>query len=134
ERHPLAFSIRRCGEQMQSKDSSQDRPERRQARVPRPSTCRLSNRGELRPFSNSCDRRSTVVQATAGWACRRILSARGFEHEAAFGRIEPELSAVTVSSFWNLRNPLLVRRSGCGINKISAKPALVPQTGWSLTS
>ena len=30
--------------------------------------------------------------------------------------------------------PLLVRRGGCGIKKISAKPTLAPQTGWSLTS
>jgi hypothetical protein len=30
--------------------------------------------------------------------------------------------------------PLLVRRGGCGIKKISAKPTLMPQTGWSLTS
>ena len=29
--------------------------------------------------------------------------------------------------------PLLVRRGGCGIKKISAKPTLAPQTGWSLT-
>src|SRR5262245_17354650 len=29
--------------------------------------------------------------------------------------------------------PLLVRRGGCGIKKISAKPTLLPQTGWSLT-
>jgi hypothetical protein len=32
------------------------------------------------------------------------------------------------------RSPLLVRRGGCGIKKISAKPTLVPQTGWSLTT
>src|SRR5262245_60259761 len=31
-----------------------------------------------------------------------------------------------------LRTPLLVRRGGCGIKKISAKPTLAPQTGWSL--
>jgi hypothetical protein len=30
--------------------------------------------------------------------------------------------------------PLLVRRGGCGIKKISAKPTLAPQTGWSLKS
>jgi hypothetical protein len=30
--------------------------------------------------------------------------------------------------------PLLVRRGGCGIKKISEKPTLAPQTGWSLTS
>ena len=30
--------------------------------------------------------------------------------------------------------PLLVRRGGCGIRKISAKPTLMPQTGWSLTN
>jgi hypothetical protein len=30
--------------------------------------------------------------------------------------------------------PLLVRRGGCGIKKIAAKPTLAPQTGWSLTS
>jgi len=30
--------------------------------------------------------------------------------------------------------PLLVRRGGCGIKKTSAKPTLVPQTGWSFTS
>src|SRR5262245_46867254 len=29
--------------------------------------------------------------------------------------------------------PFLVRRGGCGIKKISAKPTLMPQTGWSLT-
>src|SRR5262245_14234992 len=29
--------------------------------------------------------------------------------------------------------PLLVRRGGCGTKKISAKPTLAPQTGWSLT-
>src|SRR5262245_24414822 len=29
--------------------------------------------------------------------------------------------------------PLLVRRGGCGIKKISAKPTLAPQTEWSLT-
>ena len=29
--------------------------------------------------------------------------------------------------------PLLVRRGGCGIKKMSAKPTLAPQTGWSLT-
>ena len=27
-----------------------------------------------------------------------------------------------------------MRRGGCGIKKISAKPTLAPQTGWSLTS
>jgi len=27
-----------------------------------------------------------------------------------------------------------VRRGGCGIKKLSAKPTLAPQTGWSLTS
>ncbi len=32
------------------------------------------------------------------------------------------------------RSPLLVRRGGCGIKKILAKPTLAPQTGWSLTS
>jgi len=30
--------------------------------------------------------------------------------------------------------PLLERRGGCGIKKISAKPPYPPQTGWSLTS
>src|SRR5215831_7839101 len=30
-------------------------------------------------------------------------------------------------------SPLLVRRGGCGIKKILAKPTLAPQTGWSLT-
>src|SRR5215468_6691800 len=30
-------------------------------------------------------------------------------------------------------SPFLVRRGGCGIKKISAKPTLAPQTGWSLT-
>ena len=30
--------------------------------------------------------------------------------------------------------PLLVRRGVCGIKKISAKPTLAPQTGWSLMS
>src|SRR5262245_24965101 len=29
-------------------------------------------------------------------------------------------------------NPLLVRRGGCGIKKISAKPSSGPQPGWSL--
>src|SRR5262245_20201927 len=33
----------------------------------------------------------------------------------------------------SLAIPLLVRRGGCGIKKISAKPTLAPQTGWSLT-
>src|SRR5215475_14893049 len=32
------------------------------------------------------------------------------------------------------RSPLLVRRGGCGVKKISAQPTLAPQTGWSLTS
>jgi len=32
------------------------------------------------------------------------------------------------------RIPLLVRRGGCSIKKISAEPTLAPQTGWSLTS
>src|SRR5262249_33794065 len=32
------------------------------------------------------------------------------------------------------RIPLLVRRGGCGIKTISAKPTLAPQTGWSFTS
>ena len=32
------------------------------------------------------------------------------------------------------RSPLLVRRGVCGIKKISAKPTLAPQTGWSLTT
>src|ERR1051326_1989380 len=31
-------------------------------------------------------------------------------------------------------NPLLVRRGACGIKKISAKPTLEPQSGWSLTN
>jgi len=31
------------------------------------------------------------------------------------------------------RIPLLVRRGGCGIKAISAKPTLAPQPGWSLT-
>jgi hypothetical protein len=29
--------------------------------------------------------------------------------------------------------PSSVRRGGCGIKKISAKPTLAPQTGWSVT-
>src|SRR5262252_8733964 len=43
-------------------------------------------------------------------------------------------------AFWKedhdgvIRIPLLVRSGGCGIKKISAKPTLAPQTGWSLTS
>jgi len=36
--------------------------------------------------------------------------------------------------FGSQPHPLLVRRGGCGIKKISAKPTLAPQTGWSLTS
>ena len=32
------------------------------------------------------------------------------------------------------RSPLLVRRGGCGIKKILAKPTLAPQTGWLLTT
>jgi len=32
-----------------------------------------------------------------------------------------------------MRIHLLVRRGGCGTKKISAKPTLAPQTGWSLT-
>src|SRR5262245_10462876 len=31
------------------------------------------------------------------------------------------------------RTPLLVRRGGCGIKAISAKPTLAPQPRWSLT-
>ena len=38
------------------------------------------------------------------------------------------------SGCWTRIIPLLVRRGGCGIKKISAKPTLAPQTGWSLTS
>src|SRR5262249_37755366 len=38
------------------------------------------------------------------------------------------------SVVWARNIPLLVRRGGCGIKKISAKPTLAPQTGWSLIS
>jgi hypothetical protein len=31
-------------------------------------------------------------------------------------------------------DPNLHSRGGCGIKKISAKPALAPQSGWSLTT
>jgi len=30
------------------------------------------------------------------------------------------------------KNPLLVRRGGCGIKKKTAKPTKAPQAGWSL--
>src|SRR4030095_15060685 len=118
---------------MQSIDFSQDRLERRQARVLRPSTCRLSNRGGVHPSSNSCDRRSTVVRATVGCASRRILSAREFEHEAGLAQVEGELAVIDVSSFSNSLSPLLVRRGGCGIKKTSAKPPVTPQTGCWVT-
>src|SRR5262245_33769778 len=40
-----------------------------------------------------------------------------------------------MKQFWtNQSTPLLTRRGGCGIRKISAKPTSAPQTGWSLTS
>jgi hypothetical protein len=39
-----------------------------------------------------------------------------------------------VDKLTHWRDPLLLRRGGYGINKISAKPTLVPQTGWLLTS
>src|SRR5262245_53175642 len=40
-----------------------------------------------------------------------------------------------MKQFWTSQGiPLLTRRGGCGIRKISAKPTSAPQTGWSLTS
>src|SRR5262245_48620072 len=35
---------------------------------------------------------------------------------------------------WDMDIPLLVRRGGCGIKKISEKQTLAPQTEWSLSS
>ena len=55
----------------------------------------------------------------------------------AVGGNRQHLSVNWKSSGWMRRGlariPLLVRRGGCGIKKISAKPTLPPQTGWSLT-
>src|SRR5262245_15500565 len=48
------------------------------------------------------------------------------ERSASFGDLVPHTKDSQGDSI-----PLLVRRGGCGIKKISAKPTLAPQTGWS---
>jgi hypothetical protein len=70
-----------------------------------------------------------MVADRPGPVKKRVHSGSGvFSAEAAVYESVTEL----VRSL-SQRIPLLVRSGGCGVKKISAKPTLAPQTGWSLT-
>jgi hypothetical protein len=96
----------------------------------------LASYGKSRAATAAKTGSSDFVQDVFGYwlvpSCRAVFIEGFVVGRFAFRKEDHD--GVMRSIVWASRIPLLTRRDGCGIKKISAEPTLAPQTGWSLAS